>query len=88
MTEKDKAAQCVARTTSPAARRSTRRWNGARAMNTSKPIGPARMRYGVSLTRLMEQGRKKENFDLEVHENWIPADSPYWETASGDIATS
>jgi hypothetical protein len=37
------------------------------------------VRYGVSLTRLMEQGRKKENFDFEVHENWIPDDSPYWE---------
>jgi hypothetical protein len=37
------------------------------------------VRYGVSLTRLMEQGRKKENFEFEVHENWIPDDSPYWE---------
>jgi len=37
------------------------------------------VRYGVSLTRLMEQGRKKENFDFEIHENWIPDDSPYWE---------
>ncbi len=37
------------------------------------------IRYGVSLTRLMEQGRKKENFDFEVHENWIPDESPYWE---------
>ena len=23
--------------------------------------------------------RKKENFDYEVHENWVPEDSPYWE---------
>ncbi len=37
------------------------------------------VRYGVSLTRLMEQGRKKENFDSEVHENWIPDESRYWE---------
>ena len=37
------------------------------------------VRYGVSLTRLMERGRKKQEFDFEVHENWIPKDSPYWE---------
>lgn len=37
------------------------------------------VRYGVSLTRLMEQGRKKHDFDFEAHENWIPKDSPYWE---------
>ena len=37
------------------------------------------VRYGVSLTRLMEQGRKKQDFDFEIHENWIPKDSPYWE---------
>jgi hypothetical protein len=37
------------------------------------------IRYGVSLTRAMEQGRKKQDFDFEVHENWIPKDSPYWE---------
>ena len=37
------------------------------------------VRYGVSLARPMEQGRKKQNFDFEVHENWVPKDSPYWE---------
>ena len=37
------------------------------------------VRYGVSLTRPMEQRRKKQDFDFEVHENWIPKDSPYWE---------
>lgn len=37
------------------------------------------VRYGVSLARPMEQGRKKQDFDFEVHENWIPKDSPYWE---------
>lgn len=37
------------------------------------------VRYGVSLTRPMEQSRKKQDFDFEVHENWIPKDSPYWE---------
>lgn len=37
------------------------------------------VRYGVSITRLMEQGRKGENFDYEIHENWIPEDSPYWQ---------
>jgi hypothetical protein len=28
---------------------------------------------------LMERGRKKQEFDFEVHENWIPKASPYWE---------
>jgi hypothetical protein len=37
------------------------------------------VRYGVSLTRPMERGRRKQDFDFEVHENWIPKDSPYWE---------
>lgn len=37
------------------------------------------VRYGVSLARPMEQGRKKQDFDFAVHENWIPKDSPYWE---------
>jgi hypothetical protein len=37
------------------------------------------VRYGVSLARPMEQGRKKQDFDFEAHENWIPKDSPYWE---------
>ena len=37
------------------------------------------VRYGVSLARLMEQGRKGTEFDFEVHENWIKKDSPYWE---------
>ncbi|MGO9466143.1 MAG: hypothetical protein ACLQIB_02700 [Isosphaeraceae bacterium] len=41
------------------------------------------VRFGVSLTRRMEQGRKKENFDFEVHENWVPDDSPYWESEDG-----
>lgn len=35
------------------------------------------VRYGVSLARPMEQSRKKQDF--EVHEDWIPRDSPYWE---------
>jgi hypothetical protein len=37
------------------------------------------VRYGVSLARPMEQGRKKQDFGLAVDENWIPKDSPYWE---------
>jgi hypothetical protein len=37
------------------------------------------VRYGVSLARPMERGRKKQDFEFEVHENWIPRDSPYWE---------
>lgn len=46
----------------------------------SEEEGNVWVRYGVSLARPMEQGRKKQNFDLEVHENWIPKDSPYWES--------
>ncbi|MBJ6727188.1 hypothetical protein [Geomesophilobacter sediminis] len=41
--------------------------------------GNSWVRYGVSLARRMEQARKKQDFDFEVHENWIPKDSPYWE---------
>jgi len=37
------------------------------------------VRFGVSLARPMEQCRKKENFEYEVHESWIPKGSPYWE---------
>jgi hypothetical protein len=37
------------------------------------------VRYGVSLARRLEQGRKKENFDYEVHENWVSRPSPYWD---------
>jgi hypothetical protein len=38
------------------------------------------VRYGVSLARPMEQGRTRQDFDFQVHENWIPKDSPYWES--------
>lgn len=37
------------------------------------------VRYGVSIARLMEQRRKKDEFASKVIENWVPQDSPYWE---------
>jgi hypothetical protein len=37
------------------------------------------VRYGVSLARHFEMGRKKENFASMIHEDWVPQDSPYWE---------
>jgi hypothetical protein len=37
------------------------------------------VRYGVSLARLMEQGRKKEKFKDQIVEDWVPNDSPYRE---------
>jgi hypothetical protein len=45
-------------------------------------VGNPWVRYGVSLARLMEKGRKGDDFDYVVHENWIPKDSPYWDDSS------
>lgn len=48
--------------------------------NREEGRGNPWVRYGVSLARPMEQNRKKEKFPTEVIENWVPADSPYWDS--------
>jgi hypothetical protein len=42
-------------------------------------LGDTWVRYGVSLARFFEMGRKKESFSTMVHEDWVPEDSPYWD---------
>jgi hypothetical protein len=42
-------------------------------------LGNPWVRYGVTLARLMEKGRKGDQFATEVIEAWVPAGSPYWE---------
>ena len=37
------------------------------------------VRYGVSLARLLEMNRKKDEFAQMVIEDWVPRDSPYWD---------
>lgn len=36
------------------------------------------IKYGVSLSKLLEEDRKKKNPEKIIVDDWIPSESPYW----------
>ena len=57
------------------------RWDGYNAILSCAQIEERRgnkwVRFGMSLARLFEKGRGK--IDAQIHDNWVPQDSPYWQ---------
>lgn len=42
-------------------------------------LGNPWIKFGVSLAKLLEEKRKKADHIKVIMDDWIPADSPYWE---------
>lgn len=36
------------------------------------------VKYGVSLAKLLEEKRKKQDPQKQIMDDWVPTDSPYW----------